>query len=85
METTSGKRVLAWTALAVAMPLLAACGGNYYQVTAADGGKSYYTRDIEHKKGHVQFTDEASGDEVSLDSSEIREITAQQYRNAVRK
>jgi len=85
MKTMSSKRTLVWTALAVAVSLLAACGGKYYQVTDADSGKSYYTRDIDREKGHVQFKDNASGDEVSLSSSEIREITSQQYKNAVRK
>ena len=86
MKTSmTSKRILAWPALAMAVSFLAACGGKYYEVTATDSGKSYYTRDIEHRKGHVEFTDKASGDEVSLDSSEVREITPQQYKNAVHK
>lgn len=79
------KQLVAWAALASAVPLLAACGGKYYQVTATDSGKSYYTRDIDRKDGRVEFTDKASGDEVTLDSSEVREITPQQYRNALHK
>lgn len=81
----TNKRALAGAALAIAVALLAACGGKYYEVTATDSGKSYYTRDVDRKNGHVEFTDKASGDEVTLDSSEVREITPQQYKNAVRK
>jgi len=81
---TMGKRFLAGTTLVLAMPLLAACGGNYYQVTDVKSGKAYYTRDIDHEDGHLRFTDKASGDEVSLDGYEVREITPQQYKNSVK-
>lgn len=66
-----------------AVVLLAGCGGDYYQVTDAAGGKTYYTRSIDHEDGSVRFKDEASGDEVILNSSEVREVTSQQYRHAV--
>lgn len=75
---------LAWSLLAAALPLLAACGG-YYQVTDTHSGKSYYTRDVDHDDGHVRFVDKASGDKVNLDSVEVRELTRQQYENAIRK
>ena len=81
----TGKRFLAWTTLISALPLLAACGGNYYQVTDVTSGKDYYTRDVDHDNGHLRFTDKASGDKVNLDSYEVREITGQQYKNAVGK
>lgn len=86
MKTSvTSKRVAGWATLAVAVPLLAACGGNYYQVSDVDSGKSYYTRDVDRDDGHVEFTDKATGDKVSLDEAEIREVTRQQYKNAVRK
>lgn len=78
------RHVPAWAALVIALPFLTACGGNYYQVTDTGSGKSYYTRDIDRDDGHIRFTDKASGDKVHLDSFEVREITRQQYRNAVR-
>lgn len=71
------------SALVCAVVLLAGCGGDYYQVTDAAGGKTYYTRSIDHDDGSVRFKDQASGDEVILNSSEVREVTPQQYRNAV--
>lgn len=69
----------------VSVVVLAGCGGNYYQITDTQRGKSYYTRDIDRDDGTVRFRDEASGDDVRLSGSEVREITEQQYRNAVRK
>lgn len=79
------KRRLAWIVLALTMPLLASCGGNYYQVTAAGNDKAYYTRDVDHEDGHLRFTDKATGDKVILDNAEVRKITEEQYENAVRK
>ena len=84
-KSMNSRRCLAWAAWLVALPLLAACGGNYYQVTDTASGKSYYTRDIDRDDGHVRFTDKVSGDDVNLDGFEVKEITGQQYRNAVRK
>jgi len=74
-----------WAVWVIALPLLAACGGSYYQVTDTSSGKSYYTRDIDRDDGRARFKDNASGDKVNLDSFEVRKITEQQYRNAVRK
>jgi hypothetical protein len=78
------QRYLAWSLLAASLPLLVACGG-YYQVTDTHSGKAYYTRDVDHEDGHVRFVDKASGDKVNLDSVEVREVTRQQYENAIRK
>ena len=70
---------------AVSVVVLAGCGGDYYQISDTERGKTYYTRDIDRDDGHIRFRDEASGDVVRLPGSEVREITEQQYRNAVRK
>ena len=80
----TSKRLRTWAALA-ALPLLAACGGHYYQVTDTASGKAYYTRDIEHEDGHARFVDKATGDKVNLSGFEVRKITEDQYKNAVRK
>lgn len=86
MKTSiTSKRAAGWATLALAVPLLAACAGDYYQVSDVDSGKSYYTRDVDRDDGHVQFTDKATGDKVSLDKFEIREVTRQHYQNAVGK
>jgi hypothetical protein len=82
---TTRNRLLPVLAAVVSLALLAACGGNYYQVTDTNSGKAYYTCDIDKDDGHVRFTDKATGDKVNLDSVEIREITREQYKNAVGK
>lgn len=82
---TTRKRLLPAIAAVVSLTLLAACGGHYYQVTDTNSGKAYYTCDIDKDDGHVRFTDKATGDKVNLNSAEIREITREQYKNAVGK
>ena len=84
-KSMTSRRFPAWTVWVIALPLLAACGGNYYQVTDTGSGKSYFTRDIDRDDGHARFTDKVSGDKVNLSGFEVKEITEQQYKNAVRK
>ena len=79
----TNKQILKCTFAALLATSLAACGG-YYQVTDRASGKSYYTKDVDRDDGHVRFKDRATGDDVTLDSSEVSEITEQQYKNAVR-
>ena len=69
----------------IAMPMLAACGGKYYEVSQAGGGKTYNTRDIDHDDGRLRFRDEVTGDKVRLDNTEVKEITRQEYKNATGK
>lgn len=83
VERTAGLPVMLVAAALMAVSL-AGCGGNYYQITDTDSGKSYYTRDVDRDDGHVEFTDKATGDKVGLDKFEIREVTRQQYKNAAR-
>ena len=86
MQTAMNKqRFVALIVGLVVMPLLAACGGKYYEVTTAGGGKTYYTRDIDRDDGRLRFRDEVTGDKVRLESSEVREITRQEYKNATGK
>jgi hypothetical protein len=79
------KQIAGWATLALTVAVLAACGGDYYQVTDVGSGKTYYTRNVDRDDGHVEFTDKATGDEVSLEKFELREVTRQQYENAVRR
>jgi hypothetical protein len=84
-RTINKRRFAALTVFLLAIPLLAACGGKYYEVSEAGSSKTYYTRDIDRDEGRLRFRDEATGDKVRLDSSEVREISQQQYKNAVGK
>jgi len=72
-----------WTLCGMA-GLLAGCG-NYYRVNDPAGDRMYYTSDIEEKKtGAITFKDEKSGSVVTLQSSEVKEISRDEYKEAVK-
>lgn len=65
--------------------LLAGCGGNYYRVNDPAGDRQYYTSDIEQSRtGAITFKDEKSGSVVTLQSSEIKEISEDEFKAAVK-
>ncbi len=65
--------------------LLAGCGGNYYRVNDPAGDRHYYTSDIEKTKaGAITFKDEKSGSMVTLQSSEVKEISEDEFEAAVK-
>ncbi len=62
------------------------CGGcaTYYQVKEPAGGRAYYTTDIdETKAGAVRFKDEKNGATITLQNSEIRKITEDEYKQGL--
>ena len=64
--------------------LVAGCGGDYYRVNDPSGAKQYYTTDIDHTKaGAITFKDAKSGSVVTLQSSEIKEISKDEFKAAV--
>jgi hypothetical protein len=72
-----------WTLCGMA-GLLTGCG-NYYRVNDPAGDRMYYTSDIEEKKtGAITFKDEKSGSVVTLQSSEVKEISRDEYKEAVK-
>ncbi len=73
-----------WTLCGMA-GLLAGCGGNYYRVNDPAGERQYYTSDIEKTKaGAITFKDEKSGSVVTLQSSEVKEISEDEFKAAVK-
>ena len=74
-------RLLGAMALAI---LLAGCG-TYYQVRAPSGDRVYYTTDIDRAitTGTVKFTDASSGSVITLQSSEVKEISKEEFTKAV--
>ena len=65
--------------------LLAGCSGNYYRVNDPAGTKQYYTTDIDQTKtGAITFKDEKSGGMVTLQSSEVKEISEEEFQTAVK-
>ena len=69
----------------VVIALAAGCT-TYYRVTDPASGKTYYTKDIEEagKAGAVKFKDEKSGSIVTLQSSEVKEVTGEDYSAALK-
>jgi hypothetical protein len=63
--------------------LLAASGcTSYYQVTDPTNGKTYYTTKLEsHDSGSTTFTDARTGEDVTLQNTQVAKITEQQFDN----
>lgn len=69
----------------VAVATAVVCVGctKYYQVTDPSTGKIYYTTDVENKSGATMLEDDKSGSKVTIQNSEVTEITKDQYKKAV--
>jgi hypothetical protein len=54
---------------------------SHYQVTDPASGKTYYTTKIDNagRAGAVKIKDEKTGSMVTLQSSEVKEISAEEY------
>ena len=70
--------VLAGVAFAIT-----ACSSTYYMVKDPSNGKTYYTTSLEKSGGSVSFKDAKSLSEVTIQNSQISEITQDQYQVAV--
>ena len=68
------------------MMVMAGCT-TYYRVTDPASGKEYYTTNVKDKgrSGAVKITDDKSGNSVTLQSSEVREISEDEYKAATGK
>ena len=65
--------------------MLAAGCTHYYKVNDPAGNKDYYTTDIETaKSGAVKLKDEKSGAVVTLQSSEVKEISEKEFEAGVK-
>lgn len=65
-----------------------AAGGcsSYYRVMDPAGDRMYYTKSIDdyERSGAVKFTDDRTGSVVTLQSSEVKEITKAEYDAAMK-
>jgi expansin (peptidoglycan-binding protein) len=78
-------RIMALGILCGMAGTLAGCGGGYYRVNDPGGTKAYYTTDIdETKTGAITFKDQKSGSVVTLQSSEVKEISEDEFKAAVK-
>ncbi len=77
------KRVTLWF-LCGTIAALAGCA-TYYKVNDPAGSKLYYTTEIDKTKaGAITFKDEKSGSTVTLQSSEVKEISEEEFKAAVK-
>jgi hypothetical protein len=64
---------------------LAGCGGNYYKVSDPAGDRLYYTTEIDQSKaGAITFKDKKSGSKVTLQSSEVKDISEEEFEAGVK-
>ena len=73
------KRLLGATALTM---LLAGCG-SYYQVRDPASSKNYYTEDVDKTGSAVKFKDAKTGSAVTLQNSEVKEISKDEFTKGV--
>jgi hypothetical protein len=71
-------RVIASTALLTIVLVTAGCT-TYYRVTDPSSGKIFYTTDVKRSGSAVMFKDAKSGSDVTLQASEVREITSDDF------
>ncbi len=54
---------------------------SYYKVTEIGSGKTYFTQDIDRNRdGSILFKDESSSSTVTLQSSEVLEISKDEFK-----
>jgi hypothetical protein len=65
--------------------LIAGCSDNHYRVTDPTSGNAYYTTKVSDtgKGGAVKIKDAKTGSTVTLQSSEVKEISEQEYEAGV--
>jgi hypothetical protein len=72
-------RLTASTALLAIVLATAGCT-TYYRVTDPSSGRTYYTDDIKRSGSAVMFKDVKSGSEVTLQASEVKEISSEDFQ-----
>ena len=79
-------RMLACGALCLLMLVVSGCT-TYYMVRDPSSGRTYYTTNVESagQTGAVKFKDAMTGGVVTMQSSEVREISSDEYEAALKK
>jgi hypothetical protein len=77
------RRMSALVAGAVVMFL---CGCQHYAVTDTNTGSTYYTKKVHYThEGVATLTDRKTGNEVTVQKPEVKEISEREYKEAVGK
>jgi hypothetical protein len=84
-ETAMHKTRLVLAGICTLMLLASGCT-TYYKVSDPAGSKEYYTTKVKTHKttGAVELQDAKSGAKVTLQSSEVKEITEEEFNAAVK-
>jgi hypothetical protein len=62
---------------------LAGCSTTYYMVKDPTDGKTYYTTELHKSDGTVSFKDAKTLTDVTIQNSQVEQITKDQYTVAV--
>jgi hypothetical protein len=76
---------LAYVCSIIALACLTVGCSSYYRVTDPASGKTYFTKKVDQagRAGAVKFKDERTGDRVTLQSSEVKEISEGEYETGL--
>ena len=56
------------------------CGGSHYKVSDPSTGNVYYTQKVKkHGSGAVTIQDAATGDDVTLQNSQVTKVSKEEY------
>jgi hypothetical protein len=66
----------------IALVCLTVGCSSYYRVTDPSSGRTYYSKKVDEagKAGAIKFKDERTGSHVTLQSSDVREISADDFK-----
>jgi len=81
MHSTRRVRYLAAMMLCGVVLFTAGCT-SYYAVTDLKRDKTYYTTEVHRASGTVRFVDAKNGGTVTIQESEIREISEKEFKAA---
>ena len=74
-----------WLCVLAGMLFMTAGCTHYYKVSDPAGNKEYYTTEIDRSRsGAIKIKDEKSGSIVTLQSSEVKEISEKEFEKAVK-
>jgi len=77
-------RTMALGAVVALAAMTVACS-HYYKVSDPAGSKEYYTTDVDEAEGGaIKIKDEKTGATVTLQSSEVKEISEEEFEKAVK-
>jgi hypothetical protein len=66
----------------VACSIVAAGCTSYYRITDPTTGRAYYTTKVDEQRGGgVTFKDERTGNNVTVQNSEVKKVTKEEYES----